>query len=154
MRKPLTLFLAATLAALSATLAAPAQASDDLPVYTDRFSNLAVGGFDSVSFFIGEPVRGSRDFETSWNGANWRFASAENLAKFEADPTAFAPQYGGYCAWAVAQGYLAKGDPRFARIVDGKLYLNFNAKVQRDWSQDIPGFIARADANWPGILKD
>ena len=82
----------------------------------------------------------------------WRFASAENRDLFLANPDAYSPQYGGYCAWAAAQGYTAPGNPKNWSVVDGKLYLNYNDKVQRDWEQDIPGFIAKADANWPAVL--
>jgi len=70
-----------------------------------------------------------------------------------AGPAAYAPQYGGYCAWAVSQGYTASTDPHAWRIVDGKLYLNYSKGVQKRWQQDIPGNIAKGDANWPKVLK-
>ncbi len=123
-------------------------------IFTGLLSNTAVDGFDVVSVFEGNGTKGSSEFTTSYNGAEWRFTSQENLDRFNANPTAFAPQYGGYCAWAVAQGYTAKGDPRYARVVDGKLYLNFNADVQNKWLADVPGFIAKADTNWPGVLSE
>ena len=133
--------------------APPAALAKD-PVYTSTFSNLAVSGYDPVAYFTaGKPVEGSADFETEWNGATWRFASADNLATFEADPEAYAPQYGGYCAWAVSQGYTASTVPEAWRIVDGKLYLNYSLSVQRQWEGDVPGHIAKADGNWPGVLK-
>ncbi|MEM9988157.1 MAG: YHS domain-containing (seleno)protein [Pseudomonadota bacterium] len=128
--------------------------AEKAPVYTGILSGTAVGGYDTVSYFQGTPVKGSKEFETTYKGATWRFASQENLDQFTADPAAYAPQYGGYCAWAVAQGYTAKGDPKYARVVDGKLYLNFNADVQSQWEQNIPGFIAQADANWPSVLSE
>jgi YHS domain-containing protein len=138
----------------AAALPSAAQAADDL-IYTGLFSNTAVGGYDTVAYHtVGEPVRGEREFQTDWNGATWRFVSQENLDLFLADPEAYAPQYGGYCAWAMAEGYTAKGDPDFWRIVDGKLYLNFNQEIQDRWEADIPGFIAAADANYPSILID
>ena len=121
-------------------------------VYTARFSNLAVGGYDPVSFFRGEGVKGDRAFTTQHQGAEFRFASQENLDAFLGDPDRYAPQFGGYCAWAVAEGKLAPGDPSFATVVDGKLYLNFNRQVQDTWNTDREGFIARAEANWPFIL--
>ena len=133
--------------------APPAALAKD-PVYTSTFSGLAVSGYDPVAYFTaGKPVEGSSDFETEWNGATWRFSSAENLAAFEADPKVYAPQYGGYCAWAVSQGYTASTVPEAWRIVDGKLYLNYSLSVQSRWEGDIPGNIANADANWPGVLK-
>jgi hypothetical protein len=87
-------------------------------------------------------------------GATWRFASAEHRDRFAVDPERYAPQYGGYCAWAVSQGYTAKIDPAAWKIVDDKLYLNYSKDVQSQWSSDIPGNIAKADANWPGIKAD
>jgi hypothetical protein len=74
------------------------------------------------------------------------------LNAFKANPSAFAPQYGGYCAWAVSQNYTASGDPNFWKIVNGKLYLNYDKSVQATWEKDIPGYIAKADRNWPGVL--
>ena len=130
----------------------PALAKD--PVYTGTFSSLAVSGYDPVAYFTeGKPVEGNGDHEVEWNGAAWQFASAENLATFEADPEAYAPKYGGYCAWAVSQGYTASSDPEAWRIVDGRLYLNYSKGVQETWAQDVPGNIAKADGNWPKVLE-
>jgi YHS domain-containing protein len=145
--------LGALAGALTALAAVPALAAQD-PIYTGRFSNVAIGGTDPVAYFIeGRPVEGSRQFTHDWNGATWRFASAANRDRFAADPAAYAPQYGGYCAWAVAQGYTASTDPQAWRIVDGKLYLNYNLEVRERWLQDVPGHIAAADANWPKVLE-
>jgi len=142
--------LGAATAALILASAAPAAAKD--PVFTDFWGH-AIRGYDPVAYFLqGRPVEGSADFEAEWNGATWRFASAENRARFLEQPEAFAPQYGGYCAWAVSEGYTAPVSPDAWRIVDGKLYLNYDEKVQERWVADIPGHIARADANWPTVL--
>ncbi|MDP1630016.1 MAG: YHS domain-containing (seleno)protein [Caulobacter sp.] len=150
--KRLFLSLALALAALTA-LPAPALAAK-APIYTGAFSQVAVGGYDVVAYFtVGRPVKGDAKFATDWKGASWQFASAANLAKFKANPAAYAPQYGGYCAWAAAQGYTAKGDPQQWKIVGGKLYLNYNADIQSKWVKDIPGFIRQGDANWPAILN-
>ncbi len=129
-----------------------AHAAED-PVYTGFLSSLAVNGYDPVSYFTdGRPVEGSAEFEVEYNGATWRFASAGNRDAFAAAPERYAPQYGGYCAWAVSQGYTAKGDPKHWRIHDGKLYLNYNASVQKTWAEDIPGNVRAGDANWPRVL--
>lgn len=142
-----------SLLAVSFGLAGGARAAKP-EIYTDRFSNLAVDGYDPVAYFtMSAPVKGSKDFEFQYKGAVWRFSSAENLEKFRTDPSAYAPQYGGYCAWAVAQGYTARGAPQHWAVRQGKLYLNYNEKVQSDWLKDVPGFIAKADANWPGVLE-
>lgn len=113
---------------------------------------VAIRGTDPVAYFTeGRPVEGSSDFTADWNGAEWRFVSAENRDKFVATPEAYAPQYGGFCAWAVSQGYTASTDPDAWRIVDGKLYLNYSLGVQKQWEGDIPGNISKADVNWPGL---
>jgi YHS domain-containing protein len=144
--------LTATFAAI-AMLSAGAASARESEVYTGTFSSLAVGGYDPVAYFaMGKPVQGATQFSTEYKGATWRFASQQNLDAFKANPTAYAPQYGGYCAWAVSQGYTASGDPRYWRVVNGKLYLNYDASVQATWEKDIPGFIAKADRNWPAVL--
>ena len=124
-------------------------------IYTGFLSNLAIGGHDPVAYFMqAKPVEGSESFEIEWKGAIWRFSSADNRALFKATPEQYAPQYGGYCAWAMAQGYDASGDPRYWKIVDGKLYLNYDANIQKKWEVDIPGFIQKADLNWPKLIAD
>jgi len=134
-----------------ALLAAPVSAKD--PVYTGTLSDLAVSGYDPVAYFTeGKPVEGSSKFEYEWKDATWRFANAKNLETFKADPEAYAPQYGGYCAWAVSQGYTASSDPDAWKIVDKKLYLNYSKDVQKTWQQDVPGNISKADKNWPTVL--
>lgn len=143
--------LAFTLAPFA--LAAPAHA-ERAPVYTAMFSRVAIGGYDPVAYFTdGRPVRGSSQFRIVHRGYEYRFASAEHLAAFRADPARYLPQYGGYCAWAVSQGYTASGDPNHWRVVDGRLYLNYNAEIQRRWEADIPSHIRNANANWPGVLS-
>lgn len=114
---------------------------------------LAIRGADPVAFFReGRPVQGDAAFEAQWNGARWRFASGENRSAFLAAPERFAPQYGGFCAWAVAaRGKLYSTQPRNWSIVSDRLYLNFNDEIQRRWEADIPGFIAEADRRWPEI---
>ncbi|MBL9098693.1 MAG: YHS domain-containing protein [Alphaproteobacteria bacterium] len=146
--------LFAAFALATSLVSATAASAREAEVYTGTFSSLAVGGYDAVAYFkAGRPVQGAAQFETKYKGATWRFASKENLDAFVASPTAFAPQYGGYCAWAVSQGYTASGDPNFWKIVNGKLYLNYDKSVQTNWEKDIPGFIAKADRNWPGVLN-
>ena len=121
-------------------------------IYT--LSDLAVSGYDPVAYFTdGKPVEGSRDYSFAWNGATWRFASPANLDQFKADPAKYALQFGGYCAWAVSQGYTASADLQAWRIVDGKLYLNYNLDVQKTWEQDVPGNIAKGKGNWPKVLE-
>jgi YHS domain-containing protein len=150
-RSFLSLLLAGFLAVGLSLTAGAALAKD--PVYTGTLSDLAVSGYDPVAYFnMGKPVEGSADHEYEWKGATWRFASAKNLATFKADPEAYAPQYGGYCAWAVSQGYTASAVPDAWKIVDNKLYLNYSKDVQKTWEQDIQGNITKANGNWPKVL--
>ena len=145
--------LAIAMAAQSTSLISPAVAKDST-YYTGYLSNVAVQGYDPVAYFTaGQPVKGDSRFSATFNGAEFHFSSQAHLDQFKQDPESFAPQYGGYCAWAVSQGYTAKGDAKHWRIIDGKLYLNYSAGVQKTWETDIPGFIEKANANWPGVVK-
>lgn len=114
---------------------------------------IAIDGTDPLSYFnAGAPQAGSPDITHDWNGATWRFTTAAHRDSFAADPAAFAPQYGGYCAYAVSKGSIASTIPEAWKIVDGKLYLNFSQRIQRRWERDIPALIEAADANWPTVL--
>ncbi len=143
-------FAATILLALTPMVGAvPAAAA---PVWTGVLgTSAAVGGYDSVSYFSGTPVEGSDKFTAEYKGATFKFATAKNLATFKANPARYAPQYGGHCAWAAANNYRFAGDPKVWKIVDGKLYLNYNKDVQVKWERDIPGLIRKGDINWPTL---
>lgn len=147
--KKLTLLIGLFLTAFSL----PASADSDA-IYTSWRDNVAVGGYDVVSFYSGKPLEGKDEFMQTYMDAEWKFSSRANLDLFRTNPDAFVPQYGGYCAWAAANGKLAKGSPEHWHVRDGKLYLNFNKRIQKKWDKDIPGFIKKADANWPDLLSD
>ncbi len=122
------------------------------PVFSP--DNVAINGYDPVGYFAdGQPVKGNKDYSVVWRGTTWHFASEANRDQFEMNPAAYAPQYGGYCAYAVSRGYTATTAPEAWRIVDDKLYLNYSLNVREIWSQDIPGNIKKADRNWPDVLK-
>ena len=124
------------------------------PVNT-TFTGVAIKGYDTVAYFTaGKPVKGNSDFSHEWNGAEWRFATTANRDLFKADPVKYAPQYGGYCAWAVSRGYTAGIDPEAWKIVNNRLYLNYSIKVQAQWSEDVAVNIAKAEENWPKLLKN
>ncbi|PUB10843.1 YHS domain-containing (seleno)protein [Yoonia sediminilitoris] len=114
---------------------------------------VAIDGTDPVAYFTqGRPVAGDPAITHDWMGATWRFASTANKEAFVADPVAYAPQFGGYCAWAVSEGYTASTTPDAWSIVDDKLYLNYSRRIQRRWERDIPGHIEKGNANWPKVL--
>lgn len=122
-------------------------------VYTESSSGLAIRGTDPVAYFTeGKAVSGDRQYETEYQGAIWRFSSAENQELFESDPEAYAPQYGGYCAKALSEGNVVSTDPEAWKIVDDKLYLNYSPGVQARWVRDIEGNIQLADEMWPDVL--
>ncbi|MGK7945317.1 MAG: YHS domain-containing (seleno)protein [Microcystaceae cyanobacterium] len=113
---------------------------------------IAIRGADPVAYFTQDAyVAGSREYTYDWGGATWLFANGEHRNLFISNPEQYAPQYGGFCAWAVSEGYIAPVDPTAWDIVDGKLYLNFNARIQRRWQRDIPGHVKRANQNWPRV---
>ncbi len=110
----------------------------------------ALEGYDPVAYFTDQkPVPGDARFETQWRGATWRFASAEHRDLFASEPERYAPQYGGYCAYAMSNGAFSPGDAKRWRIVDDKLYLNTNLIAQSLWESNIPKRVREADGHWP-----
>lgn len=136
-----------------AVFAGAAHAGKD-EIYTSFLSSAGAGGYDVVAYFTaGKPVKGDDNFTTEHKGADWYFSSQTNLDAFNADPDKYTPQYGGYCAWAVSQGYTASGDPRQWSVVNDKLYLNYDANIQARWEADRGNFITLGDKNWPAVLN-
>lgn len=142
------------LAAASATLIATRASAAEPNVYQE--AGIAIDGADAVAFFdLGEddaPVLGLPEHAVEWNGATWQFASEENRAMFEANPEAYAPAFGGYCAYAAARGYVASTVPEAWTVVDGRLFLNYSLRIRRRWLREIPDAIGRGDANYPAML--
>jgi YHS domain-containing protein len=115
----------------------------------------AIRGYDPVAYFTeGKPVKGDAGISTVWKEATWHFASTENRDAFAADPDKYAPAYGGYCAYAVANGYTATTEPDAWTVVEGRLFLNYSERVKERWKKDIKGYVTKADANWPGVLSN
>jgi hypothetical protein len=109
----------------------------------------AIKGYDAVAYFkAGEALKGNESFTFQWHGMTWYFLTKANRDLFAADPAEYAPQYDGYCAWAMTETRKAQTDPEVWKIVDGKLYLNCSRSAYEKWSADIPGNIKKADANW------
>jgi YHS domain-containing protein len=144
---------AATLLASTSTFAAP-------PVNTLKNSlfggstDTAINGYDTVAYFtVGKAVKGLDNLSTEWMGAKWKFSTQAHVDLFKANPEKYAPQYGGYCAYGVTQGYLVKVDPDQFSVIDGKLYLNYDADVQTKWKKDTAGYISAADGKFQSLLK-
>lgn len=113
----------------------------------------AIDGYDPVAYFtLGQPTRGAADITHEWKGATWRFANAAHRDAFIAEPEKYAPQFGGYCAFAVSKNYTAKVDPEAWAIVDDQLFLNFDDKVATEWKASAGPRIAAARENWPAVL--
>lgn len=143
---PITLTLAAL--CIAGTAVAGSRTS---PFNVDK-KGIALHGYDPVTYFeLDKPQPGSEAFSFAFRGATWRFVSAESRKKFTQNFSKYLPQYGGYCAKAISENQLADIDPLAYKIVNGKLYLNYDLKVQKLWEEDIPDRIAKADENWPGL---
>lgn len=145
-------FLAACMVALSiGSMSAPASAAEAIkPIFSTAAG--AIRGYDPVAYFKqNKPVKGNAKFTTQWQGASWHFSSQDNLDAFVANPEKYAPQYGGYCAYGVAQGYTPATDPAAFQVRDDKLYLNLSKAVLKKWQMDIPGYVKDADENWPAL---
>ncbi len=152
-RTALTLGTAAMLFATAAIAAEPPANTLKSHLFGGR-SDTAINGYDTVAYFtLGKPVKGQDSLVHEWNGAKWKFSSQAHLDLFKASPEKYAPQYGGYCAYGVAQGYLVKVEPDQFTVRDGKLFLNYDADVQAKWLKDVPGYAKTADAKFTSLLK-
>jgi YHS domain-containing protein len=136
---------------LAAALVATPALAQKPEVFTD---GAAILGYDPVAYLTeGKPVKGEADHTHQWNGATWRFSTKQNRNAFAAAPPKYAPQYGGYCAYGVANGYTVPTQPEAWSVRDGKLYLNYSTGVRQKWLEDPAGYIRKADTNWPKALE-
>jgi len=141
---------AAVCAVVFLTLLGAANAFADGTVF-NQSQGAAIKGYDPVAYFTqSDAVKGAEEHSHMWSGVKWLFATAANRDAFAAEPEKFAPQYGGYCSYAMSRDYVADITPTAWKVVDGKLYLNNSKAVHLWWRADIPGNIQKADANWPG----
>lgn len=128
-----------------------------MPAMAGEFNEtdgVAIKGFDPVVYITEQAaVPGGAEFSSVHKGSTFHFRNAGNRDAFNANPDRYAPQYGGYCAYGVSRGYKAATTPDAFSVIDGKLYLNYNAEVKTLWSKDIPGFIDKANAQWPTVAK-
>ena len=152
--------IARLFAGVAAVGVAPVALAAEPPINTLKNSffssrtDTAINGYDTVAYFtVGKPVKGLDNLSLEWMGAKWKFSTQANLDLFKANPEKYAPQYGGYCAYGVAQDALVKVEPEQFTVRDGKLYLNYDAEVQSKWRKDPEGYIRTADAKFQGLLK-
>lgn len=123
-------------------------------IYTSFFSNIAIGGYDTVAYFLqNKAVKGSAKYQSKYKNIKWYFSSLKNLKLFKSKPAKYSPQYGAYCAWAVAKNKTAKGDPLQWSIYQNKLYLNYNQSIKNKWLANKKYFIKQADKNFPQVLE-
>ena len=133
---------------------APANSAGKPEIYTGLVDGVGAGGYDVVAYFTDNKAeKGDPAITATWKGATWRFVSAANRDLFNADPDRYTPQFGGYCAYAVAQGGTAKGDPEQWTVVNDKLYLNYDAGVKQRWEKDRANYITKAEENWPKVIE-
>jgi YHS domain-containing protein len=134
-------------------IAVPAMAQTKKLVNVDK-NGIAVKGYDPVAFFTqNKPVKGKPDFASDYNGAKYLFASAEDKATFDANPSKYEPQFGGFCAYGVSQGHTAPIKIDTFQIVDGRLLFNYDLDVKKEFQKDTQGNLKKADQNWPGIVQ-
>jgi len=134
---------------IAAALGACSRANNSFSRVDRDPDGLSIRGFDAVAYFaVGSAAKGDPKYEFAWKGAKWLFANTENLERFRQDPEAYAPQFGGYCSYAVSKGYTADGDPEAWKLVDGKLYLNYNEDVRTLWEKEESSNIQKGVSNW------
>jgi YHS domain-containing protein len=122
-------------------------------VNTDK-DGLALQGYDPVAYFTqGKPVRGESGFRTTYMGAVYQFASAENKSTFDSSPAEYEPQFGGYCAYAASIDTISPISVDYWEIVDGRLILQHNKRAWDAWHKDAAGNLVKADQNWPGLVE-
>ncbi len=142
------------LSSLAALICANGAKAQSVPMFFST-DGVAMSGYDAVSYFKeGHPRPGQPEFSLMWKGAIWHFATAQNRDQFERNPRAFAPQFGGYCAYGMAMGQLSSTDPASWKIVDDRLYLIHSPEIEKVWVEDEAHNIALAQQHWPTVLFD
>jgi YHS domain-containing protein len=139
---------------VTVTLAASAQVMDGSELNTDE-TGLAIDGYDPVAYFtLGEATPGSPRITAKHNGVTYHFVSDDHRQLFLEDPQRYLPEYGAWCAWAASRDSLATIDPRQFVVHDGRLFLNYNARLNRRFVANLEENIRRADENWPGLSAE
>ncbi len=117
-------------------------------------NNIAIQGYDPVAYFTeNKATVGKKEINSKVEGATYYFSSKKNKALFDKNPANYMPQYGGYCAYGVSQGYKAPIKPESFTIFNGKLYLNYNLEVRDTWSKNLEERVSNGDKNWIKIIS-
>lgn len=141
-------------AALVVVQSLPSYAKEKKLVYTKKGEGLALRGYDAVAYFTAnKPVKGKKKYATEYKGATWHFSSQENVDAFVLNPESYEPQYGGYCAYSVSVNKLVKANPKLWKIINDKLYVNYNRNIHKRWLKRPDVMIERADSHWPTVLS-
>jgi hypothetical protein len=147
------IFLASTFALAGASIAIGRALAAEPAVFTGLITGVGAGGYDVVAYFSENSAKpGDPAITALHQDVTYRFTSAANRDAFAAEPAKYLPAYGGYCAYAAAKGSLASSDPEAFTVADGRLFLNYSKSIRKTWLQDVKGYVAAADAQWPAIL--
>lgn len=115
---------------------------------------IAIQGYDPVAFFTqNRPVKGRPEFASKYNGARYLFASTEDKSTFDANPAKYEPQFGGFCAYAASQNHTAPVKIEAFQIVNGRLLMQYDLGVRKEFNKDTQGNLQKADKNWPGLVQ-
>jgi YHS domain-containing protein len=123
--------------------------------FVSKGTGAVINGYDPVAYFTeGKAVKGNPAISAAYEGGTFFFATPANRDAFQKSPARYMPQYGGYCAYAAgAKDSLVEVDPTVWKIVDGKLYLNYDKDIQAEWEKNQTAYIKQADANWVHLQK-
>ncbi len=134
-----------------------AQRDDERRKHFNLKNNIAIQGYDPVSYFMAKPTEGRVDLATTYRGVTYRFASQENLNRFMADPEKYEPAYGGWCAYAMGEnGDKVKIDPETYKIINGRVYLFYNFWTNNTlttWNKNEKQLKEAADRNWAKFVR-
>jgi YHS domain-containing protein len=140
---------------LSVTLSAQENSSLRLKHF-NLTKSLALQGYDAVSYFDKKPQKGKTSIRYTYNGIVYQFVSTQNLEKFKLNPSGYEPAYGGWCAYAMgARNEKVEVDPETYKIIQGKVYLFYNAffnNTLTDWNKNEIVLKQKADTNWKKII--
>jgi len=139
------------------SLAIFAQSENKRLTHFNLENKIAIQGYDPVSYFKGKPLKGKKEISTTFQGVKYNFSTSANKEMFSKNPTVYEPQFGGWCAYAMgANGEKVEIDPETFKILDGKLYLFYNAyfnNTLKSWNKDEANLKAKAEKNWKKFIN-